>query len=55
MNQPLLLTAGTAGTSTVFIKDIADRLFRKKRIVLISFTLLNIVVLVTCLDCFNQS
>jgi uncharacterized protein involved in exopolysaccharide biosynthesis len=45
MNQPLLLTAGTAGTSTVFIKDIADRLFRKKRIVLISFTLLNIVVL----------
>lgn len=45
MNQPHLLTAGGAGSHGVLLKDLADRLFRKKRFILISLAVLNVVVL----------
>src|SRR5690349_14698627 len=44
MNQPHLLTAGGAGSNGVLLKDLADRLFRKKRFILISLAVLNVVV-----------
>jgi uncharacterized protein involved in exopolysaccharide biosynthesis len=46
MNQSNLLIAGTAGNNGILLKDLADRLFRQKRFILLFFAVLNLVTFI---------